>query len=320
MDKRQKCDSECVLHDAAYSMICFNHGISEDSGNEGVVELDDSLLMEYKEKKRIVVNRDRKKLLKVDGVDLSEVKPNQILDLSEDGDRWEGDVLNDKPFGWGVLYDSEGRMVYEGFRVNGVNVCYGRQYYADISQIEYEGEIYEGMRWGRGIHYDRSRKVNYDGEWLHDEQLETNVTIIPDDSLLHNRIEKLVIADDCYNEEEWSVLDFGLMRNLKSLKVGDGCFKQVKEVKMVGLNALKSVVIGEECFTKIKYSSKKEQASFRLEDCPELLYLMISKDSFSDFTTCKIENMNALERIIMKKDAFHYASSLELKSSRFVSR
>ena len=56
MDKRQKCDSECVLHDAAYSMICFNHGISEDSGNEGVVELDDSLLMEYKEKKRIVVN------------------------------------------------------------------------------------------------------------------------------------------------------------------------------------------------------------------------------------------------------------------------
>ena len=58
--------------------------------------------MEQNEKGRVVVNRDRKKLLQVDGVDLSGVKRNQILDLSEDGDRWEGDVLNDKPFGWGV--------------------------------------------------------------------------------------------------------------------------------------------------------------------------------------------------------------------------
>ena len=78
--------------------------------------------MEQTEKWRIVVNRDRKKLLKVDGVDLSEVKPNQILDLSEDGERGEGDVLNDEPCGWGVLYDSEGRMVYEGFRMGEVNV------------------------------------------------------------------------------------------------------------------------------------------------------------------------------------------------------
>ena len=38
-------------------------------------------------------------------VDLNEVKHNQTLDLNEEGDRWEGDVLNDSPWGWGVLYD-----------------------------------------------------------------------------------------------------------------------------------------------------------------------------------------------------------------------
>ena len=36
----------------------------------------------------------------------------QVLDLSDDGERWEGDVLNNQPYGWGVLYDSENRMVY----------------------------------------------------------------------------------------------------------------------------------------------------------------------------------------------------------------
>ena len=52
-----------------------------------------------------------------------------VLNLSDDGERWEGDVLDNQPYGWGVLYDSENRMVYEGFRIGKVNVCYGTQYY-----------------------------------------------------------------------------------------------------------------------------------------------------------------------------------------------
>ena len=37
------------------------------------------------------------------------VEHNRVLDLSDDGDRWDGDVMWNQPFGWGVLYDSENR-------------------------------------------------------------------------------------------------------------------------------------------------------------------------------------------------------------------
>ena len=273
--------------------------------------------MEQTEKRRIVVNRDRKKLLKVDGVDLSEVKPNQILDLSEDGDRWEGDVLNDEPFGWGVLYDSEGRMVYEGFRMGEVNVCYGRSYYSDVSQIEYEGEIYEGMRWGRGIHYDRSGSAIYDGEWIMNSSVLEEERITPSGGTFHNHIRVLVICDESCNEEEWSVFDFGLMPLLKSIRVSDNCFECVNEVKMVGLNELESVVIGNHCFTQEKYSPNA-MGHFYLKDCPKLRELKMGRFSFSDYTVIEIENVDALEVIEMgdlNEYSFNFPSaSLELKS------
>ena len=67
------------------------------------------------------------RLLTMMGKDLSGIERNRVLDLNDDGERWEGDVLNSKPYGWGVLYDSENRKMYEGFRVGSVNVCYGIQ-------------------------------------------------------------------------------------------------------------------------------------------------------------------------------------------------
>ena len=87
---------------------------------KGVSRLDDGVIVEYGSRGRIVrVDVDKKELLEVEGVDLSEMKHNEILDLSVEGDRWEGDVLNGNPCGWGVLYDKNNERVYEGFRIDG---------------------------------------------------------------------------------------------------------------------------------------------------------------------------------------------------------
>ena len=104
---------------------------------EGLVEKEHSVLVELGLNRVIEVNVKSHELLRVNGEDVSGVEHNQVLDLNDDGERWEGDVLNDEPYGWGVLYDSENRMVYEGFRLKDVNVCYGTQYYSDIGVIEY---------------------------------------------------------------------------------------------------------------------------------------------------------------------------------------
>ena len=60
---------------------------------------------------------------------LSELKRNRMLDLDANNEIcWEGDVLEDKPFGWGEAFDAKNRLLYVGFRIGDQNVCYGTTY------------------------------------------------------------------------------------------------------------------------------------------------------------------------------------------------
>ncbi|KAM7454252.1 hypothetical protein BLSTO_04991 [Blastocystis sp. subtype 1] len=101
---------------------------------EGLIEKSHSIVTELGLDGVIEVDTASHKLLQVNGEEMSGIEHNQVLDLNDDGERWEGDVLNNKPYGWGVLYDSENRMAYEGFRIGEVSVCYGRSYYPDARE------------------------------------------------------------------------------------------------------------------------------------------------------------------------------------------
>ena len=252
----------------------------------------------------------------MDGIDVSEVKHKQILDLNDEGDRWEGDMLNGEPCGWGVLYDKDNHKVYEGFRIGGVNVCYGRSY-SDIERIEYEGGICHGMRWGRGVQYDRSGLVVFDGEWMNDDHLDTCVVITEASALFHNRVEELVVGDGCCNGKEWNRLDLDLVPSLKSLSIGDGCFANVSEVRLVGLSELERVVIGKISFTKSGFCSVPDR-DFYLKNCPQLKLLVVGNQSFSGYTVCEIEDVDALEVIeigdLNGRSFNFYSASLELRS------
>ena len=305
---------ECGLKDAVYSMVWFNGGVSEDLVIMGIMELEGSILVEWSGKEKIVVNREKKELLYSEGVDVSGVKHNEILDLSVEGDRWEGDVLGDEPCGWGVLFDKRNRVVYEGFQINGVHVCYGRAYYADLSKIAYEGEWCEGMRWGRGIQYNRNGKIVYDGEWLSDGHVETSVETSKRNVIFHNHIEELTVCDNACNGEEWKVVDLSWMPSLKLLDVGKYCFKYVDEVKLIGLTELKSIVIGSGSFGRRDDMGYKDNRRFCLKNCPSLKSLRIGDDSFQDFTVCEIESVDALESIELGGNAFYYVRGLELRS------
>ena len=288
--------------------------------HEGVVEKSHSVVVELWLNRVIEVNVNSRKLLRVNGEDVNGIESNQVLDLSDEGERWEGDALNNQPYGWGVLYDSENRMAYEGFRVGEVNVCYGTRYYSDIGVIEYEGEWFEGKRWGRGIQFDRTDKTVFEGEWVNDKQSSTRVVLNEENQLLHNHTEELIVQDKSCNGREWTVLDLSFMPNLKKLEVGDECFNHVNEVRMTGLNQLESVVIGKSCFTKHRYGRPKydPHRHFYLKNCPRMRELKIGYCSFSDYSICEIENLPSLETIEMGElgegsHNFLY-SSLELKS------
>ena len=286
--------------------------------HEGLAEKENFVLVELCLNRVIEVSVASHRLLRVNGEEVNGIEHAQVLSLSDDGERWEGDVLNNQPYGWGVLYDSENRMAYEGFRIGDVKVCYGTRYYSDIGVIEYEGEWCEGKRWGRGVQYDRRGNTVFDGEWMNDEQLSKRVVLSEENQLLHNRIEELIVSSNSCNGREWSALSLSLMPKLRLLEVGNDCFQYVEEMKLIGLSQLESVVIGKECFTTTKnwYGSDPNRR-FYLKNCPQIRELKMGLDSFSDYFVCEIENVDSLEVIEMgelNETSFNfYGASLELK-------
>ena len=149
-----------------------------------------------------------------------------------------------------------------------------------------------------------------------------NVRNVGDLKNANSYIGVIVMSSYCCNYGELTVLDLSRFVNLRELKVGDECFENVKEVKLIGLNQLVRVVIGKNSFTKEKNRRGNDpNRHFYLKNCERVRELKIGRYSFSDYTVCEIENVPSLEVIEMgelKKwnysHSFNYASKLELKS------
>ena len=260
-----------------------------------IPEMEASILAIFCEQGEILASVEQRKLLKVDGQEIAALQHNAILDLSVDGDRWEGDVLDSKPFGWGIAYDKSGNKSYEGFRLAGVNACFGCEYYSDIERIAYEGTWFEGKRWGRGTQFDRNGDIVYQGEWLDDEPLKTNVILGPETEVLHSRITELYVCNNTCNEKTWRSLSFRLMPRLRVLEIGDYCFECVGEFQLTGMSELERVTVGIRSFFSV-YGAGLNRL-FLLKDCPKLKELKIGSWSFPSYSACVIESVPSLETI-----------------------
>ena len=77
----------------------------------------------------------------------------------------------------------------------------------------------------------------------------------------------------CNNEafDEWIMNEYV---RLRELIVGDECFQFVKDLRIVGLNALEKVEIGKECFCKVS------GGVFEMRDCEKLKSVRIGDGSF----------------------------------------
>ena len=121
------------------------------------------------------------------------------------------------------------------------------------------------------------------------------------------------------NDASLTVLNVSRLTSLQELSVGDYCFENVKELRLVGLSGLKRVTIGSNSFTKSKNGFGSDpNRRFQLKDCSALTELRVGRYSFSDYSVCEIENVEALESIAMgelSSESFNFHSaSLELKS------
>ena len=134
------------------------------------------------------------------------------------------------------------------------------------------------------------------------------------------QITDLVIGSSVCPFANVTVFNLSVYPRLKSLRIGINGFEFVKEVRLIGLYSLESVEIGMNSFTQHKNSSGNDpNRHFYLKDCPKLKSLKMGRYSFSDYTVCEIENVDALEVIEMgelnEKSANFYYASLKLESN-----
>ena len=243
-------------------------------------------------------------------VDCSEMKENIVIDLNEEGRRWEGGELNGKPFGFGREYSEDDNLVYEGFVFEGKKVYFGKEWNDDSNNncLMYEGGYLNGKRWGKGISYDLTGKMDYEGEWMNNHVM----TVSEKEKMMKSfiismSIEEFVIGNEMFNDENITTLHFSpLLVRLKRIKIGKKCFKHVREFVIDGLERLESVNIGEKCFSIIDISkiSRDEIISFnptnglcRITNCPNLRQLEIGWNSFSYFKSFELSNVNSLQSI-----------------------
>ena len=82
---------ECVKKDNEHAyVVLINH--KGWCWYEGIAETSSSVLVELSINGVVEVNVDFHALLRVNGEDVKGVEHEKVIDLSDDGERWEGDV------------------------------------------------------------------------------------------------------------------------------------------------------------------------------------------------------------------------------------
>ena len=102
------------------------------------------------------------------------------------------------------------------------------------------------------------------------------VIVMNDDDflLLDENVEVIEVKKGVCNDEvfeEWGMDEYV---RLRELIVGDECFLFVKDLRIVGLNALEKVEIGKQCFYKAS------GGVFEMKDCEKLESVKIGDGSF----------------------------------------
>ena len=62
-----------------------------------LLHCEDSVVLEMSEERIVIGDTQSHQLLRVNDEDVRGIQHGQVLDMKEKGERWEGDVMNNKP-------------------------------------------------------------------------------------------------------------------------------------------------------------------------------------------------------------------------------
>ena len=180
-------------------------------------------------------------------IDEGVIEHTVVKQLNKDGSRWEGDWYDDKPFGFGSVYDGEGNRVYSGFMFEGKKIGFGTEYFVDNHKVDYCGHFMNDKRHGWGTTYDRNGQKLFEGDWRcgkndFEDRIVIEDNCKEDDLRIHDLIKELEIGENCLNK--WKD-DFVIENypNLQSIVVKKNSSQNLNLLKICNCEKLKSIVI-----------------------------------------------------------------------------
>ena len=239
-------------------------------------------------------------------------RTDNCIDLDVNGRRWEGNVFNHNPCGYGILFDEEGRKEYEGFMVNGLKSGFGTEYYSDINQVKYNGCYCNDKRFGSGVLYDRNGCIDYDGLWKNDRPVSSDF----DGCTFDSRTESIHMAADSFNRVSSFILSLPL-QSMKRIVIGNDCFANVRLFELNELRSLESVSISNRSFSHIKddqvlWNTRCEGGICRILNCPRLQSIQIGDYSFSDYQFLELTNLPSLDSVSWGECCFVHTQKFSL--------
>ena len=171
-----------------------------------------------------------------------------ILDIDNNGMRWEGIVVNGHPFGYGSLYNNDNELIHRGVMIGDNKECFGIDFYSGIGKIEYIGCYWNNERHGFGMLYDRKGGLLYEGDWLFDSiYYDLNETVRlnrngVEESCIHSLIRGLVIFEGCRNDYDGDLILCGFV-NLDSIVIDKNTLNNLNSLEISGNPVLKRIEI-----------------------------------------------------------------------------
>ena len=141
----------------------------------------------------------------------------------------------------------------------------------------------------------------------------------------------ITIAHVSGNDPKLTAVDFSPFKQAKTITIGNFCFRYVTHVTLKGMPSLERVEIGARSFQRCIHPSMDDvvflmedderfEGQFCLKDCPKVKTLVLGNGAFHEAEKCVIEDVPALEEIVMSDWDNKYPigcfkeASLELKS------
>ena len=116
----------------------------------------------------------------------------------------------------------------------------------------------------------------------------------------------LTVTDSSCNDNTITVVDLSSFKFLRSVVIGNSCFRYVLAFSIVGLNWLESVSIGSSSFTN--YDGSLKSSELKIVNCPQLKRLYIGASSFVRYNGFELSQLPQLKSVgISYNGCFRYA-------------